>query len=587
MTSLEIAVAPGAQTQPGARLDQWSGPDMVVALRVRQRGHAATSKGRQPREPRAVIMFKPRDAKTRSQASPGWRRGSGTRIGRGRVAILLSACLLPAACEKSDEAPSGGSGEPASSAASALAGRDARRKPDVVLVIVCSLRASHLGAAGYTRDTSPFLDSLAERGAFFETMVAASSWTKPSVASILTGLTPNVHRLTDISVAPPSDMVNTNAHAPPESLLADDIVTLAECLRDAGYATACRINSVLAGQFFNLDQGFDDAVTDAGLDAPQMVQALAEKVAGLDENQPLFFMLMIRDIHYPYDPKYEYFEKFNRDGRVSPEQYEELCRRVYEPFKRMRRLPDVPEPFRIAWVDLYDAELAQVDDALKKIPDALEEAGRLSHAVILVTGDHGERFFENHRVGHGHFLDQPVLDIPWIVAGSGIVPHRRYKDLVRSIDVYPTVADLAAAPTPPILQGRSVAPLLRGQTTDLPPVTAFASSLYKGLFHMVRDGTWKLHYRSRRGPELFDLAHDPTERYDLFSERPEVARRMQDLLDQWLAQEEELRQVVSEGQKRKPSSALLEQLRSLGYVDYADDAEPHAEPDSPSSGLHP
>ena len=99
-------------------------------------------------------------------------------------------------------------------------------KPNIVLIIVCTFRYDHLGAAGYPRRTTPFLDSLAEKGAFFENVVAASTWTKPTVSSILTGLTPNVHGMNDYYV--PGKNRPGSSKPQRRRVLADGVVTLAE-----------------------------------------------------------------------------------------------------------------------------------------------------------------------------------------------------------------------------------------------------------------------------------------------------------------------------------------------------------------------
>ncbi len=218
-------------------------------------------------------------------------------------------------------------------AASSVAGRPER--PDFVLITLCTFRMAHTGFGGYDRNTTPFLDSLAASGVLFENATSASSWTKPSVTSLLTGLTPNVHGLTDMS----GDRDIIAGEFTPQRALADDVLTLAECLKGAGYATASRVNNVQAGDFYNISQGFDDAVTSHEMDAPAMLRDFDRWLAGQPAEQPVFFFMLTRDAHMPYDPAYEYFVKFNRSERAVPrESYPDHRQRLHSRVKR--RLDD-------------------------------------------------------------------------------------------------------------------------------------------------------------------------------------------------------------------------------------------------------
>ena len=435
-------------------------------------------------------------------------------------------------------------------------------RPNIVLITLCTFRYTHMGAGGYNRPTTPFLDSLAGGGVFFENAVSASSWTKPSVASILTGLTPNVHGMTDMS----GDREIIGGQYSPKRVLAEEIVTLAECLRDAGYATAARVNNVQAGDFFQMTQGFDDAVTSHRMDTAAMLSDLAGWLARIDRGKPFFFFLLTRDAHIPYDPKYEYFQRFNRSPKaISQDEYARYARHLNE---EARNTVEAGKPasqeLRRRWIDLYDAELAQLDDALKRIPAILDETGRATNTVIVVIADHGERFFEHGRIGHAMFLDEPVIHVPLILHGPNIPAGRRIKNVVRSIDLYPTLAALAGGKPPDVLQGCNLLPLVLGDSAGFEPLTAFAS--FQGVEHVVRDGPYKFNHKPNGRRELFDLRRDPLELRDVAADQPDVAQRLEQRLAQWLHEEERLRQVVAEAPTRELTPEVIEQLRALGYV---------------------
>jgi arylsulfatase A-like enzyme len=471
------------------------------------------------------------------------------------IGLWLACFLLSAGgCRRSESASS----------------RAQDRRPNIVLITVCTFRYDHIGAAGYQRNTTPFLDALAAGGAFFENAVSSSSWTKPAVASILTGLTPNVHRMTDYYDA---DVIRGRGFTPKRTL-ADEVVTLAECLGESGYATACQVNNIHAGAFFNMTQGFDDCgAHDFQVETDAMVARFADWLARIDKSRPMFFFLLTRDPHITYNPSYEYYLKFNR----APEAVPAAQARAY-PFalrKKLNKLLKAKEPVDPAlqqrWIDLYDAELAQLDNALRRIPRVLAEAGRGSNTIVFVTADHGERFFEHDNIGHSGPLDEHVLHVPLIVHGPGIPSGRRVKKVVRSIDVYPTVAFLAGAEVPDVVQGTNLMPLIAegpDGAADFPELTAFSSYDRPSItLHAVRDGPYKLRTHSNGSRWLYDLRTDPGEVHDLFSAKPAIAERMGATLDRWLNQEEILRGVVAQGDTRSLTPEVLDELRSLGYIE--------------------
>ncbi len=436
------------------------------------------------------------------------------------------------------------------------------RQPDIALITLCTFRMAHSGLGGYDRDTTPFLDSLAASGVLFENAVSASSWTKPSVASLLTGLTPNVHGLTDMS----GDRDIIAGEFTPQRILADTVVTLAECLKEAGYATACRVNNVQAGEFYNTTQGFDDAVTSHEMDASAMLRDLDRWLAGQPADQPVFFFMLTRDAHMPYDPDYEWFVKFDRSERSTPrESYPGYRQWLHSRVKR--RLDDRrsvrPETQR-QFIDLYDAGLAQLDHALRILPEILERNGRRNRTLIVVIADHGERFFEHGRIGHAGVPDEATIHVPLIFAGLDMPAGKRVAPVVRSIDVYPTLAALAGACPPDVLQGTSLVPMLYGPPEEAEKLTAFAS--FMGFHHAVRQENYKLHLWRGGRRSLHDLNLDPGELNDIFVERPDVAERLDQELMRWLDAEEALRAVVAQGATRALTPEVIDQLRSLGYI---------------------
>ena len=481
----------------------------------------------------------------------GWRRGLGCVL--VVVALLpLTPCCTP---ERSQEAPATKS--------------TATDRPNIVLVVACTFVYDHLSGAGYGRPTTPFLDSLASRGVFFENAVSASSWTQPSTTSILTGLTPNVHGMTQYHGT--RDVAERSIT--PERTLPDDIVTIAECLKDAGYDTFCRINNIQAGHFFNIPQGFDDGKTDGQMQTPAMIDDLRTWLTERDSGKPFFAFLMTRDMHFVFKPDYAHYLEFaDPSAVVREEDYPEYPKRLHQQIKAL--LPGrVPDDLQRRYLELYDGELAQFDDALGALPAVLKRADA-ENTVLVVTGDHGERLFKRDQlvrgwgfdaIGHGWMLDDEVVHVPLIAAGPGIPTGRRIDQVVRSIDLYPTLATLAVAQPPGIVQGVNLLPLMRGEATD--PLTAFATFTRDATtMHMVREGQYKLHVSGRR-MALYDIDHDPLETQDVAQEKPQIAGRLRTELGRWLELESLLAKQVSSGGEKALTPAEIEQLRTLGYID--------------------
>lgn len=462
----------------------------------------------------------------------------------------LSAALLPFVLAAACGPGSSGPPDPAGS------------RPNIVLVVLCSWRADHMGAWGYEWGLTPFLDRLAAEGVSFENAVSASSWTKPSSTSLLTGLTPNVHGMVDFYRL--NEILERRIT--PKRVLPGGFETLPEVLAEAGYATACRVNNVHAGAFFGLTQGCADELTRHGMTTGAMVDDLEAWLGRLDGRRPFFFLLFSRDAHTPYNPSYESYVATDRSGApVAPEAYREyridLDRRVRG---TVAEGAEAPADLQRRWVDLYDAQLPEIDRALARLPGVLQRAGAAGDTWIVLTADHGERFFEHGLIGHGGLLDEPVLEVPLILHGPGAPAGLEVSELVRSIDLYPTLAELAGAPVPPVLQGESLLPLLRGEARS-GPVSAFSST--DGDAFALRQGRYKLLLARGAAPAVYDLEEDPGELVDLAPSRPDLLRRLSRELSRWRSEERTLARLVAPAGTRELSPEVLEELRSLGYLD--------------------
>ncbi len=379
----------------------------------------------------------------------------------------------------------------------ASCGGEARRhdRPHLLLISVDTLRSDHLGCYGYERDTSPRLDALAARGTVFADVVSTSSWTLPSHASMLTGLYPAFHGLQDDGVT-----------------LAEDVPTLAERLRDAGYATVATVAHVYVSSQFGLERGFDrfaDELIRGGTRNPvasEVVDRFLEQLDELGDDRPVFGFVHFFDPHWDYTAPGAFRHAFTDPDYAGS--VDGTYRSLLE-FVSGRRAPTDAD--RRQMVGYYDGEIAYWDDQLGRLLDALDERGMLANTVVAVTSDHGEEFLDHGELGHGRTLFVEQLGVPLVVAGHPALDGGgRRAGLVSPLDVAPTFLELAGAPTDG-LHGRS---LLAPPDPDRAVV---AESIRLGNpLRALRRGDHKVVRRPDEGDvTYFDVARDPREQAPL------------------------------------------------------------------------
>ncbi|HKE01984.1 MAG TPA: sulfatase, partial [Planctomycetota bacterium] len=408
----------------------------------------------------------------------------------------------------------------------ALPAHGAPKGPNVVLVVVDTLRADHLGCYGYERPTSPFLDSLAAEGARFADSTAPAAWTKPSTATILTGLHPSRH----------GALYHGSKLRVPEGGS-----TLAEAFRAAGYVTAGFVSNPNVKRIFDFDRGFDeffdapveDTLTHAALrnsafgavataitrhqfnwkndnDASEINR---HAIAWLEANHDRRFFLYVHyiDPHEPYSPPDSYARDFRRDpGRFL----------VHNERKK-----------HVA-MDLYDGEIRYTDDNLRALVGELKRHGIFDDTLFVLTSDHGEEFFEHGVLGHGFSLYQEVLHVPLLFHGPGVPKGRVVQGPVAIVDLAATLLDASGAGPDRFGDGRS----FRAAMGD--PAWKREGPIYlenefgeddrdlrSFVFAGIRDGARKLILTTRNayrpperhgGQELYDLAADPRETRNVF-----------------------------------------------------------------------
>lgn len=386
--------------------------------------------------------------------------------------------------------------------------------PTIVLFVVDTWSARHAGCYGADGNPTPAIDALATRGIRFERTWAHSSWTLPAFGSLLASVVPT-------------------ALWEPESnaTLRTSLSPFPHELAKAGYDTLACWNSSLLAPRFGLDAGFSSEDYDVFPSRNDFTRSAEETVrdalAWLDRRTPetpTFLALHVFDPHLSYTPLRETTEDSERGRRFEP------------------GVPAYTEAQRDAetmrWIEgLHVDEIRAVDNAFGALVDGLEQRGRFADALIVVTGAHGEEMFQHGGFGHGHSVYEEQIAVPLIVrlprdARAGIV----VSELVRHIDIAPTILELVGAAIPDSYQGASLRPTWSDADADHAPRVAIAESLIAGPQRKaVRIGTDKLVTDETRRPiELYDLAMDPDERDNRLERDAETAERLRAELVRWV-----------------------------------------------------
>ncbi|MEO1366298.1 MAG: sulfatase, partial [Acidobacteriota bacterium] len=357
--------------------------------------------------------------------------------------------------------------------------------PDVVMIVLDTLRADRLSLYGHERATSPHLDAWARRhGAVFESAVSSAGWTLPAHTSLFSG------------VDAPRHGANW-----PSSRVGDDVPLLAERLYRLGYRTEAITGGGYLDPNFGLDRGFERYRTwprGRGEHAAEPTRTLGAAVERLERHRdgPLFLFVHTYAVHAPYAPWQPFFGRFSERPSLieirlrppRPGDYPAVHR--LELRRRGRVLSAENAGLSASAVqDLvesqYDAGVARLDGLLRPLLEASTARDRL----VVVTSDHGEMLGEAGYWEHGHVFD-PTLKVPLIVAApGGLGSGRRIPEQVRGVDVAPTVLDLLGVDGSEAMDGRTLMPLLRGEPDVPRPAWSYGSRTFDGLALRLRDRT--------------------------------------------------------------------------------------------------
>ncbi len=405
----------------------------------------------------------------------------------------------------------------------------------VVVIIADTLRRDALSCYGNERIATPAIDSLAKDGTRFDSAISSSCWTLPSVASILTGTWPTVHKAV--------------GHNPLLTPLTPDLQTAPEVLRDEGFRTLAFVNAAFLDARLGMDRGFEvfdqvDVYNKRIRRADETVEVVLKELERA-KDQSTFTLVHLFDPHLNYDPPAEFAEGLDDERFPAPP----LSFRKINPLWS-KRTGRPPTPEAIDWIRrVYEADIAFLDSQLAKLIAGLKEQGLYEDSTIVFTSDHGEEFWDHGGFEHGHAYFDELIRVPLIVKlprAEGTAPQTgAVATQVRTLDIFPTIFEVTDVSPPSSFLGESLVPLCSGASEA--DRTGFSeANLYGGEAVSWRTGKFK--YVLDRAPEaevrelLFDLQADPLELTNL-ADDPAHAQTKRELalkLDAFLREIEEL-----------------------------------------------
>ena len=401
-----------------------------------------------------------------------------------------------------------------------------RRQPNVVILLVDTLRADRLGCYGHVRQTSPTVDALARKGIVFSRCYAPSDYTSATTASLFTGLYPLAHGYVHADYA-----------------LEESNLTLAEIFAQQGYRTAAFVANGLAGEKYHMDQGFEIFYEKNRATAAELVQQASDFIAR-HRDEPFLVYMHFMEVHDPHRIPASQVERFAAPGQFTRDMQDTLLLektimdawwgKEQEWWENAVVRSDAAAYFD-AYAALYDAAIYYWDESAGALLQALAAHGLDGETIVVVTSDHGEQLLEHGYFGHANSGYDVGLHVPLVVYDP-LLLERAGKELdhpVGSIDILPTLLARLGADIPAAIQGRERWSLMRGEQApqNAPGVysegTFMRNHPFSTLIQTYREGPWKLILdRLRDTKELYDLARDPGETQDLFAARPEIAARL-------------------------------------------------------------
>jgi arylsulfatase A-like enzyme len=454
-------------------------------------------------------------------------------------------------------------------------------KPNVILVILDTVRAKNMSCYGYHRDTTPFLNELSSQANLFKNAFTPAIWTIPSHATIFTGTYPSKH-----------GALNLNRY------LDTKYTTLAELFSIQGYDTIALANNYFISQGeFGLSRGFSSVLNHNQYYAKRVIakglqwfkrsadtgayltnRIIRKKLSNkTDSARPFFLFLNYMEAHAPYihinknylrkflsQPGIRRFKKINQD------------RQMY-----LTRTFDISEDDFSILRSVYDAQITYLDAILRELINTLKNTGTFDNSIIIITSDHGDMIGEHRLMHHSYSVYEELIKVPLLVKLPGKDDNgKSYDYLVSLIDIFPTLADLLEIkPNKNIeqLQGCNLfanndrfnreyvfAECERPKNEFLETYPDFDFSVYDRQLLAIRSKKFKYIWASNGKHQLFNLKEDPSEKENIADKKPLIKNQLKDKLFSWYNSFEKA-SFIEKNTEEQLDTKVKEHLRGLGY----------------------
>jgi len=502
--------------------------------------------------------------------------------------------------------------------------------PNIVMIGSDTLRADRIDGS-YGKEVAPHLKRMAEQGTLFSQCHVPCARTAPSLLALLTGSWPHRFGVRDNFV--------------PDEATHLSVETLPRILKNHGYYTAA-LSDWCGADMGKFDLGFDYAdvpedqwniklfirqgpkdlrlflslfarnrlgklflpeihylggvpqTDELGLETRHLINQLA---AG---DRPFFLNVFFSTTHGPFGSEYPYYTRFTQPDYKGESKF--VMARVTDPWEIIRRQAEPRAEFDLDQIiNLYDGCVARFDDEVRRIMSHLEQCGLMDNTIVVVYSDHGMEFFEHQTWGQGNSVISDVSNrIPLLILAPGLQQGRTVTQPVRSIDLAPTLLDLAGINPTPGMDGATLKPYMLDAAvepnldvysetgiwlTDLPGTPAghlrypnlldlltvrnmatgtisikpeFEELIVRAKDRVIRNGRWKLVYQPLQYGyllKLFDAIADPACLYDVSARNSEVAQEMWGRLQEWLLSDPLMHSISGIGQQKSaaPTTARL------------------------------
>ncbi len=458
-------------------------------------------------------------------------------------------------------------------------------RPNILIYTIDTLRADHASLYGYARNTTPFLKKLGESGIVFDDCQTQATWTKASIASLMTSLPSFTHGIvSDVDTIPAGS------------------VTLASQLRSAGYVTSSIVSTPFVGRATGLDRGFDymleypvvqrqiNTEVDRATDSAALNRVVFEWLEK-HRHEPFFLYAHATDPHAPYDPPALVESAFAKPSETAS------FEREYSSFKTnheygggavINREMCVkaglnPGRFIQQAKDRYDDEILNNDHNFEALIRQLKQLGILDNTLVIVLSDHGEEFWDHGWTAHGQSVYQELTHGLLMMWNPTLFPQARHvANPVQLIDVMPTILDMLQLKSAAVSEGQSLLPLTKGTTftrRGLVVASKFAAARPEGLvpensvdsFALIT-AQWKFIYRNKaarsglKKVELYDRLNDRAEQHDVAAQHSDDVESDIAALSDWIQVQNKLRSIIGHTGTSQLDQRTIDQLRSLGYL---------------------